>query len=136
MLDLKLPTWWTCKQSWLSSSISHVTAPLDSQNQMQSFASTVPSSFQWLTSACLEYMYLVILIMIGWSGITESVERNSFFTISIAPPKIWCYSIIHTWIVFQSNTFQTWIIVDHLFPLHWEYSDPVWQLSIVSTAVY
>lgn len=132
MLDWKLLTWWTCKQLWLSSSISHVTAPLESQNQvLQSFACTVPSSFQWLTSACLECMYLMIVIMIRWSGITESEEINSFSTTSIAPPKLWCHCIIHTWVVFQGTTLQTWIIIDHLFPLHWDYSGPVWQLSIV-----
>lgn len=85
------------------------------------------------TSACLECMYLVILIMIRWSGITESVEINSFFLTSIALPKSWCHFIIHTWTVFQSNALHTWIIIDHLFPLHWEYSGPVWQLSVVSS---
>lgn len=105
---------------------------LDSQNQvLQSFACTVPSSFQWLTPAYLECMYLVIVIMIRLSGTAESAEINSFFTISIAPTKSWCHHTIHTWIIFQGTTLQTWIIIDHLFPLHWAYSGPVWQLSIV-----
>lgn len=83
------------------------------------------------------FIYMVEHDINSWTVIAHlSPVINSLFTISTAPPKSWCHCIIHTWIVFQGTTLQTWIIIDHLFPLHWEYSGPVWQLSIVCSVWY
>lgn len=91
------------------------------------------SSFIFLKITCncmSKCMCLVILVVIRWLGIPESAEINSFFTISIVPIKNCWHCIIHTWIVFQGTTLQTWIIIVFLFPSHWDYSGFVWQLNI------
>lgn len=93
-----------------------------------------------LSSSVEHFLFFIYMSEYDINSWTEiaclSLVIISLFTISIAPCKSWCRGIIHTWIVFQGTTLQIWIAIDHLFPLHWEYSGCVLQLSVVSSVWY